>query len=204
MSIVVSELSFAYGVRKIFDKFSCRFDDARMTALVGASGSGKSTLIALLIGQLAPASGLVSYPGSVLTGGRIDPQRIGWVMQTANVYPRRTVLDNVALPLRVVGQSRKSAQSHAQDAIDRVGLGGRGRTRCGLLSGGERQRVTVARALAMKAPLLIADEPTVSLDHENRDLLVDTIRQAADAGAIVIVATHDPSVYERCDAVVRL
>lgn len=204
MSIVITDLEFAYGLRTIFDGLSCRFDEGAMTGLVGPSGTGKSTLLALIMGHLKPRAGVVSYSRELTRGGAIDPARVAWVMQTSNVFARRTALENVALPVRCGGVGADESADRAVIALDSVRLTERRHDRCGLLSGGERQRVAVARALATQAPLLIADEPTVSLDQANRALLVEAIQAVARAGRIVIVATHDPAVYRACDTVVEL
>lgn len=204
MPIDVAHIGFAYGDRVIFDDLSCQFSEGMVTGLIGPSGSGKSTLIALLIGQLAPGRGRISYPAALLDRGVIAPRRVAWVMQSANLFTRRTAAENVALPLLANGTRRRDAMTRAETALDRVGLGARLHDRGGLLSGGERQRVAVARALAVRAPLLIADEPTVSLDQTNRDRLVQTLLAAAEAGTIVITATHDPEVARACHRRVAL
>lgn len=204
MPIDVTGIAFGYPGRPIFDGFSCHFAEGELTALVGPSGVGKSTLIALLIGQITPSSGRIDYPSRLLRGGRVDERRVAWIMQTANVLARRSALDNVSLPLVAAGAARTIASRRAAAALAEVGLAAMQGQTCGVLSGGERQRVTVARAVASDAALLIADEPTVSLDHANRDLLVATLRAACNADVIGIVATHDPAVYEACDRVVRL
>lgn len=203
MSIVLRDVTFAYGNRQILDRFSCHFDRGAMTALVGPSGSGKSTVIALVLGMLRPSAGDISYsPTVVRSDGSLDLGRVAWMMQTANLFPRRRALDNVALPLHCAGVA--AATDRASAALADVGLVDRQHDVCGRLSGGERQRVAAARALAAGAPVLIADEPTVSLDRANRDLLVSALVTVARRGAVVIVATHDPAVYEACDAVVAL
>jgi ABC-type lipoprotein export system ATPase subunit len=199
MPVVVTDLHFAYGDRVLFDGISCEFLEGRLTAVVGPSGSGKTTLIAMIVGLLPVERGNITYPGGLLVDSRLDRTRVGWVMQTANVFVRRTVLDNVALPLRVATHSTIESRMRAIDALQAVGLGSRLDDRCGVLSGGERQRVALARAIATSAPLLIADEPTSSLDRANRDKLLDSLRIAAVGGAIVIVATHDAAVWDACD-----
>jgi ABC-type lipoprotein export system ATPase subunit len=204
MPLVVSDLSFGYPGREIFSGLSCEFCEGELTALVGPSGVGKSTLIALLMGQLAPTGGTIGYPRGMLRFGKVDVRKVAWVMQTANVLPRRTALDNVALPLVAAGQPRDGAVRQAAAALAEVGLEPAEHRMCAVLSGGERQRVTVARSIASAAPLLIADEPTVSLDHANRDMLVASLRAACCPSVIGIVATHDPVVYESCDRIIRL
>lgn len=204
MSIVVTDLSFSFGSHVIFKNFSCRFEPGTATALVGPSGSGKSTLIALALGQLRPNSGTITYPPAIVGSHGVDQSQIAWVMQTSNLFARRCSLDNVALPIRCSGVRPRVAVARALAALTAVGLGDRAEDSSGLLSGGERQRVAVARALAARAKVLIADEPTVSLDHHNRGLLVDAILAAAKSGAVVVIATHDPAVYGVCDRVVEL
>lgn len=204
MPIVVDELRFSYGERLVLDGVSCRFADGAMTALVGPSGSGKSTLIGLLVGQLRPDRGRIHYPDSLCHNGEIDLSRVAWVMQAANLFTRRSAIENVMLPLLISGVDRSQAEARADTALERTGLGDRVGDVVGRLSGGQRQRVAVARALATEAPLLIADEPTVALDRDNKDALVGDLLLAAADGAIVIVATHDPAVAARCHAEVHL
>lgn len=204
MPIELSDLSFSYGERLVLDRLSCTFPEGTTSALVGPSGSGKSTVIALIIGHLLPASGSISYPPELLLDERIDSRRIAWVSQTADLFTRRSAIDNVLLPLRVAGVDPVEAFARATEALRRTGLATRQHDEPARLSGGQRQRVAVARALAARTPLVIADEPTVALDKDNRDRLVDDLTIAADAGAIVILATHDKAVWARCDQRVML
>ena len=125
-------------------------------------------------------------------------------MQTTNVFGNRTVLDNVLLPAWIGGSSRTEAAASARDALAQVGLESFEERRCASLSGGERQRVAMARALAGDNPVVLADEPTASLDRANRDQLADLLVAAAASGVLVVVATHDPAVAARCDDVIEL
>lgn len=204
MPVTGRDLSFSYRDRPIFAGLDFDLAEARMTGLVGPSGSGKSTLIALLVGLLEPDGGTISFPPELLHRGTVDRRKIGWIMQTANVLGRRSAVDNVALPARLRGVDPAETRARAMVALAAVGLAERAGDRVRRLSGGQRQRVAVARAIASDAPLLIADEPTVALDHVNRSLLVEALRAAAGMGAIVVVATHDESVAEACDALITL
>lgn len=204
MPVELRDIAFHYGDRAILDRFDATLDEGTLVGVVGPSGVGKSTLLGLISGELHPAAGAISYPG--LPGGphRLDAQSIGWIMQTTNVFPQRSVLDNVLLPAWIAGRPRADAASSARRALDRVGLAAFEGRRCASLSGGERQRVAMARALAGGAPVILADEPTASLDRANRDQLTEILVQAAADGALVVVATHDLAVADRCGALIRL
>lgn len=204
MPVELRDVVFGYGDRRILDGLTATFREGELTGVVGPSGVGKSTLLSLISGELPPASGRIRYPD--LPGGpdRLKDRSVGWVMQTTNVFGQRTVLDNVLLPRWISGTSREHAATAARDALERVGLAGFAGRRCASLSGGERQRVAVARALAARTPVLLADEPTASLDRANRDLLTDLLVTAASTGVLVVVATHDIAIAERCQTVIEL
>jgi|SRR5690625_3836185 len=204
MPLLIEGLSFSYGEREIFRDFNVELHEQKMTALMGPSGSGKSTLLGLLVGQLTPHSGRIEYPTPLLSRSRVDRSRIAWIMQSANVFGRRTAFENVILPLRLKYASGEEQKARGAQALAAVRLTERANDRAGKLSGGEKQRVAVARAIAMQAPLLIADEPTVALDKTNRTSLIKALRQCALSGAIVLIATHDPEVAEACDSIVTL
>jgi ABC-type lipoprotein export system ATPase subunit len=202
--LTVADLHFSYGARVIFAGLSCEFVEQQVTGLVGPSGTGKSTLLAVVVGAERAASGVVHYPPALLHNGKVLSDQIAWMSQSANLMLRRSALDNVILPLLGRSVARGDAVALGHNALASVGLSGYGERRCAELSGGERQRVAMARALAMGAPLVVADEPTSSLDRANRLLLLDALHAVARAGAIVIVATHDAEVIEACDRVVDL
>ncbi len=204
MPIELRDVDFHYGDRVILDGFDGTLQEGTLTGVVGPSGVGKSTLLGLLSGELRPAQGSIAYPG--LPGGpqHLAPQSIGWIMQTTNVFPQRSVLDNVLLPTWIAGARRREAVDAARRSLTQVGLADFAHRRCASLSGGERQRVAMARALAGRAPVILADEPTASLDRANRDQLTEILIAAAAAGALVVVATHDMAVAERCGVLIEL
>lgn len=183
-----------------------------LVLLTGASGSGKSTLLHMLAGLEPPDSGSVQVHGQVLTGvgaarsAALRLRHIGVVFQDGNLIDELNAQDNVSLPLEVAGTSRSAARSAAQEALRAVGLDGLGARLPAELSGGQRQRVAVARALVGSRRVLLADEPTGSLDSETGRQVIDVIRRLCDSGAAAVVASHDlrhtrvaDSAIEMCD-----
>ena len=172
----------------------------RMLAVTGSSGSGKTTLLSVLGGLVSPGEGTVAYDGQPV-GTRSGEPRPGtaFVLQTYGLVPSLTAEENVAIALRARGEAPAEASRRALGALDRVGVGDLAERMVQELSGGQLQRVAVARALAVEADVLLADEPTSELDEKNRDLVVAELRAEADRGAVVLLATHDPEVAEMCD-----
>ena len=180
-------------------------------AIQGPSGSGKTTLLGLLAGLEAADSGTVSVLGhdlarlSLAERARLRRSGMGIVFQSFGLVASLTAGDNVALPLALAGMERAERGERARAALYEVGLGGGEDRRMDELSGGERQRVGVARAIAGDPSLVLADEPTGSLDDENAtvilDLLTATVRKR---GASLVLVTHDPESAARADRSIRM
>lgn len=180
-------------------------------AVMGPSGSGKTSLLNCLCGIATLTAGSVQVDGVELTSLGLSKRtafrlrRIGMVFQFGELLPELTALENVALPLRLMGFSRNEAEHRATSWIDRLGLGEHGGSHPDVLSGGETQRAGIARALAHEPRLILADEPTGALDEANSIHIAGLLVGAAkDLGATVVVATHDPLVASRADRVFRL
>jgi putative ABC transport system ATP-binding protein len=179
-------------------------------AITGPSGSGKSTLLHLLAGLDTPTAGTVRVHGTDLGGldedGRtaFRGRHIGVVFQAFNLLDILTAEENVALPLALAGVPAVEATRRARAALDRVGLSARGRHLPAELSGGEQQRVAIARAVVAEPVLLVADEPTGSLDTENGRRVFELLRGLSGGGRTVMVVTHDRSLAARADRSVRL
>ncbi len=186
------------GRPRLLDHLELTVAPGDRIALMGPSGSGKSTLLAVLGGLLAPTVGTVGHRGA-WTG--LD---VAWVFQQTFLLSYRTVLDNVALAPLAAGSDWPTSLDAARAAVERVGLAGRADVPAGRISGGERQRVGVARVLAAPRPLVLADEPTASLDAELVVAVTRLLVEEADADSAVVVATHDSRVARLCDRVLRL
>ena len=209
-SLAADRLVARRGGRNVVDGVSMEVHDGQVVGLVGPSGSGKSTTLLLLAGLEPPDAGAVRLDGQDLAGlgpaGRqaLRRDRVALVFQGYGLLSLLTARENVELPFRVARRDPAAAAAAAGRWLALLGLADRADQRTDQLSGGERQRVALARALAVEPAVLLVDEPTAELDEENRDRAVGLLRDAADRGAAVVVATHYPEVVELCDRVVRL
>jgi cell division transport system ATP-binding protein len=170
--------------------------------LVGPTGAGKSTLLRLMYGDLRPTSGRVVVDGTdvgALTREGVPAlrRRMGIVLQDYGLLPRRTVWENVAFACHVIGQSRRETRRKLPVVLEQVGMMHRCGAYPGELSGGEQQRVAIARALVNDPPLLLADEPTGSLDPDTSAGIMDVLAAANVRGTTVVVATHDRLSVDR-------
>jgi putative ABC transport system ATP-binding protein len=172
-------------------------------AIVGASGSGKSTLLGLLAGLDTPSEGTVKLEGVDIFAldedgrARLRQKRLGFVFQSFQLLSHMTALENVMLPLEL--RRDPDARSKATEMLKRVGLGSRLRHYPKYLSGGEQQRVALARAFVAEPPLLLADEPTGSLDAATGEAVIKLMFELnQERGSTLVLVTHDPSIAARC------
>jgi putative ABC transport system ATP-binding protein len=201
--------SGGYAVRP-FDGFDLSLESGQLVLLLGASGCGKTTLLSMLASILTPTTGsicvggleITALRGSALTDYRRN--RVGVVFQTFNLVPSLTAHENVYITLRGAGVARSEARMRAMALLERVGLRQRFGHLPGNLSGGEQQRVAIARALALDPPLILADEPTAHLDYVQVDGVIQLLRELAEPGRAVIIATHDERLLPLADRVVEL
>jgi putative ABC transport system ATP-binding protein len=178
-------------------------------AIVGASGSGKSTLLGILAGLDTPTSGSVSLHGADLFGldedGRaaFRQRHLGFVFQSFQLLPHLTALENVMLPLELRGE--RNARDKAAAMLKRVGLSVRLRHYPKYLSGGEQQRVALARAFVTEPPLLLADEPTGSLDAASGEAVIALMFEMnRERGSTLVLVTHDTAMAARCARTVTM
>ncbi|MES2325365.1 MAG: ABC transporter ATP-binding protein [Pseudomonadota bacterium] len=178
-------------------------------AIVGASGSGKSTLLGILAGLDTPTSGSVSLHGADLFGldedGRaaFRQRHLGFVFQSFQLLPHLSALENVMLPLELRGE--RNARDKAAAMLERVGLGQRLRHYPKFMSGGEQQRVALARAFVTEPPLLLADEPTGSLDAASGEAVIALMFEMnRERGSTLVLVTHDPAMAARCGRTVTM
>jgi putative ABC transport system ATP-binding protein len=206
---VTKRVSDASGQLTILHDISFALAGRHSVAIVGASGSGKSTLLALLAGLDTPTEGRIVIDGTDLFALSEDEraglraEKLGFVFQSFQLLGNRTALENVMLPLELAG--RRDARAAATEMLGRVGLGERLRHYPRLLSGGEQQRVALARAFVVQPRVLLADEPTGSLDHATGErvmaLMFDLNREL---GTTLVMVTHDRAIASRCDRQLRI
>jgi putative ABC transport system ATP-binding protein len=193
---ILHDIDFSLGARE-------------SAAIVGASGSGKSTLLAIIAGLDTPSAGQVRLTGVDLFAldedarAALRGEAMGFVFQSFQLMDHLTALENVMLPLELRGEPR--ARTLATEMLGRVGLGERLRHRPRLLSGGEQQRVALARAFVVRPSLLLADEPTGSLDHATGEAVMQLMFELnREAGTTLLLVTHDPAIAARCDRQIRI
>jgi len=213
MALVIQNLKKSYrepggGVLPVLDIDHFALNTGDQVVLVGSSGGGKTTLLNVIAGISTPDSGTVTIDGVEVTAlsepvrDRFRAERIGIVFQTFNLLPAFTAFENVLLGMSFSG---KADRRRARELLEIVGLGGRLRHRPGQLSVGEQQRVAVARGLANSPSLLLADEPTASVDIGNQDVILQLIRDiCAERNVSLLLVTHAPEVASQFDRVEQL
>jgi putative ABC transport system ATP-binding protein len=209
----VSDLSktFVVGQMRIhaLNKVSLTIEEGEFLAIMGSSGSGKSTLMNLLGCLDRPSSGSYWLDGrdaSRLSSNNLAAIRnakIGFVFQQFNLLPRASALENVELPMIYGRLKRRERKRRAQEALALVGLSDRAHHRPAQLSGGQQQRVAIARALVNKPSVLLADEPTGSLDSQTSDEIMSTLANFNQRGLTIVVVTHEPDVAAYAQRVVH-
>ncbi|ABU82446.1 ABC transporter related [Ignicoccus hospitalis KIN4/I] len=180
-----------------------------VVAVVGPSGSGKSTLLHLISTVDYPDRGSIFHLGKKVLKSeewraKWRRHNVGVVFQSLQLIPTLTVLENVMLPMELVGMPPHKAKLRAKMLLERLGLGDKLERYPTELSGGEQQRAAVARALANSPKILVADEPASNLDKGNRRLVASIIREFADSGGCAIVSTHEEEIVAVADAVCAL
>ena len=198
------EVQDASGKLAILRDISFALGAGQTVAIVGASGSGKSTLLGILAGLDTPSSGTVQLAGQDLFAldedqrAALRARHVGFVFQSFQLMPNLTALENVMLPLELAGVS--DARAQATVMLQRVGLGERLQHRPKVLSGGEQQRVALARAFVVQPDLLLADEPTGSLDHATGAAIMDLMFALnREQGTTLVLVTHDRQLAQRCE-----
>ncbi len=207
--LTIEYSSGGYAVRP-FEHFSLELKTGQLVLLLGASGCGKTTLLSVLASLLTPTSGSVSVGDTEVTtlqGSALSEYRrygVGVVFQGFNLIPSLNAAENVEVALLSAGRSRKQARARSEQLLELVGLQDRIHSRPAAMSGGQQQRVAIARALALDPPLVVADEPTASLDYIQVDGVIRHLRDLAAPGRTVVIATHDERLLPLADRVVEL
>ncbi|MDR3004207.1 MAG: ATP-binding cassette domain-containing protein [Acidovorax sp.] len=202
-------VSDSTGTLDILRDIHCTLQPGETVAIVGASGSGKSTLLSILAGLDTPTRGTVCLQGQDMFAldedarAALRAQQIGFVFQSFQLMGNLTALENVMLPLELAGVA--GARQQAAEMLQRVGLGLRLQHYPKLLSGGEQQRVALARAFVVRPALLLADEPTGSLDFATGEAVMELMLQLhREQGTTLVLVTHDRGLAARCQRVLTI
>lgn len=189
-------------------RMSLRVDSGRFIALVGRSGSGKTTLLNLLAGLDHPTTGKVLFEGRDMAQFKekdfiqLRRHRIGVVFQSFALLPLLSAYENVELPMRIAGLSSGERRRRTRESLEMVGLDRRSRHRPFELSGGEQQRISIARAVALRPDIVLADEPTGELDSSNAKSIFGLFRtMVSEQGMSVVATTHDRTLLDMADLI---
>ncbi|MFM8773956.1 MAG: cell division ATP-binding protein FtsE, partial [Actinomycetota bacterium] len=193
---------YANQQRPALDDVSLEIEKGEFVFLVGASGSGKSTFLRLVLKEEAPTKGRVWVLGkdlNRLSNWKVPTLRrkIGTVFQDFRLLPNKTVFDNVAFALEVIGKPRSTVQRIVPEVLELVGLEGKEQRMPDELSGGEQQRVAIARACVNKPAILIADEPTGNLDPATSEGIMKLLERINRTGTTVVMSTHDAAIVDQ-------
>ncbi len=206
---ISKQVADSTGTLTILHEVDFQLRARESVAIVGASGSGKSTLLSILAGLDTPSSGRVLLAGQDLFAldedarAELRSRTVGFVFQSFQLLANLTALENVMLPLELMGRS--DARSAATEMLHRVGLGERLTRYPKVLSGGEQQRVALARAFVSRPPLLLADEPTGSLDAKTGAAVIDLMFELnKERGSTLVLVTHDPQIAALCGRRIEL
>jgi putative ABC transport system ATP-binding protein len=206
---VTKQVKDSTGSLTILHEIDFTLPPRESAAIVGASGSGKSTLLSIIAGLDTPTTGTVRLAGTDLFAldedarAAVRAQKLGFVFQSFQLLGNLTAIENVMLPLEL--QGRHDARALAAEMLGRVGLGERLRHYPRVLSGGEQQRVALARAFVVHPAVLLADEPTGSLDFATGEKVMELMFELnREAGTTLVLVTHDRSIAARCDRQLRI
>lgn len=209
-AVRLENLNFDYGEDFSLSIKELSLNKGEMALISGGSGSGKSTLLWLIAGLLRARSGSITVAGERMDGAsesaadRIRSRHIGLVFQTHHLLPEFTAQDNVALALMAAGEPEKTHASRSRELLNKLGIE-HVNVPVANLSVGQQQRVAVARAIVCKPTIVLADEPTASLDEVNASQAMDLIQQACrEAGAALLCASHDRAMQSRFERVIQV
>lgn len=209
--IEIKDIRKSFGTVNVLNGVNARIDRSEVVAIVGASGAGKTTLLQIVGTLDKPDSGEVLFDGENIFKMKdkalcaFRNQNIGFVFQFHQLLPEFNCIENVSLPALIAGKSVKETEKKAAELLDFLGLSGRITHKPAQLSGGEKQRVAVARALINDPKVILADEPTGSLDSRNRIELQNLMFRLRDEfGHTIVIVTHDENLSSNSDRILHI
>ena len=194
--IQVQDLKKAFGANQVLDGISTEICQGEVVAIIGPSGSGKSTFLRSLNLLEVPTGGKILFEGTDITDPKVDinrhRQKIGMVFQQFNLFPHKTVKQNIMMaPVALNLMTKEEASKRADELLKRVGLPDKADSYPDMLSGGQKQRIAIARSLAMNPDVMLFDEPTSALDPEMVGEVLELMKELAQSGMTMVVVTHE-------------
>lgn len=206
----IKNLKKSYGKNEVLKDISLSVKKGEVISIIGSSGSGKSTFLRSINLLESPSGGEILYHGDNVLEKGYDlttyRERLGMVFQSFNLFENLNVLENaIVAQTTVLKRDRKEAESIAKANLEKVGMGEQyWKAKPKQLSGGQKQRVAIARALVNNPEMIVADEPTGSLDSQSQENVLEIFKELAEAGKTVIIVTHNPEVADYADVVVKM
>lgn len=205
----VQGLQKAYGSNQVLNGITTQIRRGEVVAIIGPSGCGKSTFLRSLNLLEEPTGGKILFEGTDITDPKVDinrhRQKIGMVFQQFNLFPNMTIKENIMLaPVKRKKMSKEDAEKKALELLTRIGLSDKADSYPSQLSGGQKQRVAIARALIAKPQVILADEPTGALDSKTTVEVMELLRKVNLEGLTMVIVTHEPSVAEATDRIIRV
>ncbi|WP_291566426.1 MULTISPECIES: amino acid ABC transporter ATP-binding protein [unclassified Clostridium] len=194
--ITIKGLEKHFGHHEVLKGIDETIEKGEVVVVIGPSGSGKSTFLRCLNLLEAPTAGTITFKSTEITDKKINIDKIrekmGMVFQQFNLFPHKTVLDNITLsPINVQGLSKEEAEKKAMALLEKVGLKDKAKAYPSSLSGGQKQRIAIARALAMEPEVMLFDEPTSALDPEMVGEVLNVMKDLAKEGMTMVIVTHE-------------
>jgi putative ABC transport system ATP-binding protein len=202
MTLTCKALRVAVGERVLLPDSDIELAAGEALGVVGPSGAGKTSVLTVMAGLADATNGVVTLDGEDVR--RVGRDRIGVVTEPVLLAATLTVAENISIPLQAAGWKAADIRSRVAGLLEELSLSGIADRESTRLSGGQRQRVAVARAVAPRPPLIVADEPTSELDHDSRERVIAVLHDTTRDGTIVVLSTHDETVAEQCDRIIRL
>ncbi len=194
--IITKNLQKRFGDHEVLKGIDQHIEKGEKVVIIGPSGSGKSTFLRCLNLLEEPTGGEVWFEDTNITDPKVDinklRQKMGMVFQQFNLFPHKTVMENITLaPIKLLGKSKEEAEQKARELLKRIGLEEKADSYPNQLSGGQKQRIAIARALAMNPDVMLFDEPTSALDPEMVGEVLELMKELADDGMTMVVVTHE-------------